>query len=66
MTRQILKSTRQKKEAVNIRMPIELRKQAQSLAKAQSNGGEKFTEADVYRTAIEVFLASNFTDSKDC
>ena len=50
-------------QQTNVRLPVELRVKARRLAEKQSRDGKRFTESDVYRTAITLFLSQNFTDS---
>jgi hypothetical protein len=50
---------------VSIRLSESIREQARLLASAQSDKDVKFTETDVYRTAIMIFLSENSTDSRD-
>lgn len=53
-------------QPVMVRMPPKLREKAKELAaKTTKSEGRKYTESDIYRTAIQIFLDSNFTDSTD-
>lgn len=49
---------------VMVRLPDEIREQAQKLAASQSSESLKVTETDVYRTAIIDFLDRVSTDSR--
>jgi hypothetical protein len=50
---------------VQVRLPPSIRAKAQKLAKSQSGSESKITEADVYRTAICLFLNDDSTDSRE-
>lgn len=47
---------KQRMKGVQIRLPPEIVEKAKRLAAQQSSDGRKFTETDVYRTAIMDFL----------
>lgn len=53
-------------QPVMVRMPSKLREKAKQLAAITSKSeGRKYTESDIYRTAIQIFLDRNFTDSTE-
>jgi hypothetical protein len=52
-------------DAVQVRLPKEIREQAKKIASSESSNSRKLTEADVYRTAILFFLSTNSTDSSE-
>jgi len=53
-------------EPVMLRIPPEFREKAKKIARdVGASEGKKYTESDVYRTAIRNFFDGNFTDSTD-
>lgn len=60
----IIKPSREKMVPVFVRLPNSLKEKAEKLAKEESTDEQKLSASDVYRTAIEIFLSDNFTDSK--
>jgi hypothetical protein len=63
MTTPLIK--REKMQPVMIRLPIGIREKARQIAENASSDEDRYTESDVYRTAIQFFLSRNFTVSKD-
>ena len=53
--------TRSPLEHVNLRIPPDIRKEAQALAKEESTELIEVTEAHIYRRAIEFFLRGGDT-----
>jgi hypothetical protein len=54
---------REKMQQVMLRLPVGTREKARRIAE-KASGKHRYTESDVYRTAIQLFLSENFTISK--
>lgn len=63
--REIKREHKLQQEQVQIRLPPNVRKQAKELANRQSTNERKLYEADVYRTAILLFLDRASTVSRE-